>query len=283
MEEMSNQLMILEEEKKILNAHREKLAILRDGGMLPKGCDEKEAWARMCVGVEMKMRPMQALNGIAIVNGRPTLHTDSIPSIIAASGLLEDQGHEFIGEGDKLACRFWCKKRGLNTIQEWTYSVADARSAGLMNRETWKSHLRKMLFNRARTYCLRNTFPEVLGNMYDTEEATEFSYEEKTNNDLAQPLDEAPRKRARKSKDGISSKTNEIKDLDPENQADEIAPKDVDFEEIEPEKSVTEASPVEEKAAELKKDEPKDPAPALAQPRQESPAKQVPFDLGFGE
>lgn len=281
MEEMSNQLMIIEEEKKILEAHKTKLGILRDGGMLPKGCTEKEAWARMCVGVEMKMRPMQALNGIAIVNGRPTLHTDSIPSIIAASGLLEDQGHEFIGEGDKLACRFWCKKRGLNTVQEWTYSVADARAAGLMSRETWKNHLRKMLFNRARTYCLRNTFPEVLGNMYDTEEATEFSYEEKTNNDLAQPLDEAPKKRTRKVKEEIIPEPAENKEKEAQKQPEEINAQDVEFEEVEPETPVTESSPVEEKAAELQKDEPK--APTLAQPRQESPAVQVPFDLGFGE
>ena len=281
MEEKSNQLAIIEQEKQILEAHKTKLAILRDGGMLPKGCDEKEAYARMAVGVEMGMRAMQALNGIAMINGKPTLHTDSIPSIIAASGLLEDQGHEFIGEGDKLACRFWCKKKGLPTPQEWTYSVLDAKTAGLMSRETWRSHLRKMLFNRARTYCLRNTFPEVLGNLYSSDEAEEFIDQPQNNSyaEMAQPIDEAPKKRTRKVKEEITSQPLENIEKQPKKEPDGIGIQDAEFEEVG--QTVDQNSPVEDKVEELKKDEPK--APTLAQPRQESPAAQVPFDLGFGE
>lgn len=268
MEEKSNQLVIIEQEKQILEAQKSKMSILRDGGMLPKGCTEKEAWARVAVGVEMGMRPMQALNGIAMINGKPSLHTDSIPSIVAASGLLEDQGHEFTGEGDKLACRFWCKKKGLQTAQYWEYSVADAKSAGLLSRDTWKNHLKKMLFNRARTYCLRNTFPEVLGNMYDSDEASEFTPENTTDApNLAMPAEE-PKKRGRKPKDEITQTNSEIKDLSQENAVDEITPKDVEFEEVK------EPETVEEKAAALDDD-----MPDLVQPREKNPAEQAPFAL----
>lgn len=261
MEEKSNQLVIIEQEKQILDAQKEKLSILRNGGMLPKGCDEREAWARMAVGVEMGMRPMQALNGIAMINGKPSLHTDSIPSIVAASGLLEDQGHEFTGEGDKLACRYWCKKKGLQTVQYWEYSVNDAKTAGLLSRETWKNHLKKMLFNRARTYCLRNTFPEVLGNMYDSDEMAEaIPTQIAEAPDLAMPAEE-PKKRGRKPKE-------EIKDLQPENSVEEITPQDADFEEVK------EPETVEEKAAALDDD-----IPDLVQPRETNPAQQAPFAL----
>lgn len=268
MEEKSNQLTIIEQEKQILEAQKSKMMILRDGGMLPKGCTDKEALARVAVGIEMNMRPMQALNGIAMINGKPTLHTDSIPSIVAASGLLEDQGHEFTGEGDKLTCRFWCRKKGLPTIQYWDYSVNDAKIAGLLSRETWKSHLKKMLFNRARTYCLRNTFPEVLGNMYDSDEASEFTPEKETDApNLAMPAEE-PKKRGRKPKDEITQTNSEIKDLIQENSVDEITPKDVEFEEVK------EPETVEEKAAALDDD-----IPDLVQPRETNPAEQAPFAL----
>lgn len=258
MEEKSNQLLIIEQEKQILDAQKEKLAILRNGGMLPKGCDEREAFARMAVGVEMGMRPMQALNGIAMINGKPSLHTDSIPSIVAASGLLEDQDHKFTGEGDKLECSYWCKKKGLPTIQHWEYSVADAKAAGLLSRDSWRNHLRKMLFNRARTYCLRNTFPEVLGNMYDSDEASEFSSID--DEPVFIPAEE-PKKRGRKPKE-------EIKDLQPENAVEEITTQDADFEEVK------EPETVEEKAAALDDD-----IPTLVQPRETNPAQQAPFAL----
>lgn len=268
MEEKSNQLVIIEQEKQILDAQKEKLSILRNGGMLPKGCDEREAFARVAVGIEMGMRPMQALNGIAMINGKPSLHTDSIPSIVAASGLLEDQGHEFTGEGDKLSCRYWCKKKGLPTVQHWDYSVADAKTAGLLSRDTWKNHLRKMLFNRARTYCLRNTFPEVLGNMYDSDEASEFTPENTTDApNLAMPAEE-PKKRGRKPKEEITQTTNEIKDLQAENSIEEITPQDAEFEEVK------EPETVEEKAAALDDD-----IPALVQPRETNPEQQAPFAL----
>lgn len=268
MEDKSNQLAIIAQEKQILEAQKSKMMILRDGGMLPKGCSDKEALARVTVGVEMGMRPMQALNGIAMINGKPALHTDSIPSIVAASGLLEDQGHEFTGEGDKFACRFWCKKKGLQTIQYWEYSVLDAKTAGLMQRETWRCHLRKMLFNRARTYCLRNTFPEVLGNMYDSDEASEFTPEKETDApNLAMPAEET-KKRGRKPKEEITQTNSEIKDLKQENKVEEITPQDAEFEEIK------EPETVEEKAAALDDD-----MPDLVQPRETNPAQQAPFAL----
>ena len=268
MEEKSNQLVIIEQEKQILEAQKSKMAILRDGGMLPKGCTDKEALARVAVGIEMGMRPMQALNGIAMINGKPSLHTDSIPSIVAASGLLEDQGHEFTGEGDKLMCHYWCKKKGLPTVQYWDYSVNDAKTAGLLSRETWKNHLKKMLFNRARTYCLRNTFPEVLGNMYDSDEASEFTPENTTDApNLAMPAEEQ-KKRGRKPKEEINQEPKEIKEIEQEKPAEEINVKDATFEEVK------EPETVEEKAAALDDD-----IPDLVQPRETNPAQQAPFAL----
>lgn len=264
MEDKSNQLAIIEQEKQVLEAQKSKMSILRDGGMLPKGCTEKEALARVAVGIEMGMRPMQALNGIAMIDGKPALHTDSIPSIVAASGLLEDQGHEFKGQGDNLTCRYWCKKKGLQTEQYWEYSVADVKAAGLLSRPIWRAHLRKMLFNRARTYCLRNTFPEVLGNMYDSEEASEFTTEN-TNDapNLAMPAEE-PKKRTRKVKEETIQ---EPKEIEQEKPAEEINIKDAAFEEVK------EPETVEEKAAAL------DDIPELVQPRETNPAEQAPFAL----
>ena len=125
-----------------------------------------------------------------------------------------------------------------------------------------------MLFNRARTYCLRNTFPEVLGNMYDSDEASEFTPEKETDApNLAMPAEE-PKKRGRKPKEEITQMNSEIKDLKQENKVEEITPQDAEFEEIK------EPETVEEKAAALDDD-----MPDLVQPRETNPAQQAPFAL----
>ncbi len=165
------------DEGKIVELQRAKMRALFDGGLVPKGCNEKEVFARIVAGAELGMKPLQALNGIAMINGHPTLHSDSIPCIIMASGLVVGMKHKFSGEGDDIACTFYVKRKGVEEYQEWTYSLQDAKDAGLLNNPTWQKHLKKMLFNRARSWCLRNTFPDVIGNIYTKDEAEEIKPE----------------------------------------------------------------------------------------------------------
>jgi len=173
---MTNEIIsTVETQNDLITLQNRQFKALVTGGFLPKGCSESEGFARIVAGAQMGMKPIQALNGIAMINGRPTLHSDSIPCVVMASGLVTDMKYVFTGEGDTLACTFSIRRKGVEGYQEWTYSVADAKAAGLMGNPVWKSHTKKMLFNRARTWCMRNTFPDVIGNLYTPEEVEEIA------------------------------------------------------------------------------------------------------------
>ena len=167
----------VETQNEVITLQRKQFDALVTGGFLPKGCSANEGFARIVAGAQMGMKPIQALNGIAMINGHPTLHSDSIPCVVMASGLVTGMHYKFTGEGDKLACTFYIRRKGVEEYQEWTYSLEDARMAGLLNNPVWKNHTKKMLFNRARTWCMRNTFPDVIGNIYTKDEIEDVDFE----------------------------------------------------------------------------------------------------------
>lgn len=176
---MTNEIQkVVTEQNDVISLQKRQLAALVEGGFLPKGCTKEEAFARVVAGASMGMKPIQALNGIAMINGKPTLHSDSIPCTVMASGLVNGMKYKFDGEGDNMSCTFYVRRKGIEEYQEWTYSMEDARKAGLLANPVWQKHTKKMLFNRARTWCFRNTFPDVIGNVYTPEEVEEAEFEE---------------------------------------------------------------------------------------------------------
>lgn len=176
---MTNEIQkAVEEQNDVISLQKRQLNALIEGGFLPKGCTKEEAFARVVAGASMNMRPIQSLSGIAMINGKPTLHSDSIPCSVMASGLVNGMKYKFTGEGDTLACTFYVRRKGIEDYQEWTYSMEDAKKAGLLSNPVWQKHTKKMLFNRARTWCLRNTFPDVIGNVYTPDEVEDVDFEE---------------------------------------------------------------------------------------------------------
>jgi len=186
---MGNEVQVIEDQNEIITLQKRQLDAMAHGGLLPKGCSQAEAFARVVAGGQLGLKPIQALNGIAMINGHPTLHSDTIPCVVMASGLVVGMKYKFDGEGENLSCTFYIKRKGIEEWQEWTYSIEDAKQAGVMNNPVWKNHTRKMLFNRARTWCMRNTFPDVIGNIYSDDEIKDIEYEEKPHEN---PLDQVP-------------------------------------------------------------------------------------------
>jgi len=186
---MTNEVQTVATQNEVITLQKRQYDALAAGGFLPKGCSKEEGFARIVAGAQMGLKPIQALNGIAMINGHPTLHSDSIPCVVMASGLVNGMKYVFTGEGDTLACTFYIKRKGVAEYQEWTYSIEDAKKAGLLNNPTWKAHPKKMLFNRARTWCMRNTFPDVIGNIYSKDEIEDVEFQEEVPQHTETPED----------------------------------------------------------------------------------------------
>lgn len=114
-------------------------------------------------GSEIGLSPMQALQSIAVVNGRPSVYGDTALAVVMGSPVCEFVRERVEGEGDKMVAICEAKRRGYEKANVVTFSVADAKKAGLWGKSgPWQSYSRRMLQMRARGFCLRDTFPDVL-------------------------------------------------------------------------------------------------------------------------
>ena len=141
---------------------------LADSDMVPKDYKGKPGNCLIAMqwGAEVGLKPLQALQNLAVINGRPALWGDSVIAIVRASPLCEyvietDDGHT-------ATCKV--KRRG-EPEQVRTFSVDDARSAGLAGKQgPWTQFPKRMRQMRARAFALRDVFPDVLRGLPVAEE-----------------------------------------------------------------------------------------------------------------
>jgi hypothetical protein len=125
------------------------------------------------LGGEVGLRPMQALQNIAVINGRPAVWGDALPGLRKASPVYEDLIETWEGEADPdfLTAVCTAKRRGAAPVTA-RFSVQDAKRAGLWTKEgPWRAYPRRMLQMRARSFALRDAFPDVLNGLIAVEEA----------------------------------------------------------------------------------------------------------------
>ena len=122
-------------------------------------------------GGEIGLKPMQALQSICVIHGRPTLWGDAALGLVKKSGLLEEFREFMEGEDDAITAVCISRRKGQKESVRTEFSVADARTAGLWGKAgTWKTHWKRMLKYKSRAFNLRDNFPDVLMGMHLTEE-----------------------------------------------------------------------------------------------------------------
>ena len=140
---------------------------LAESDLVPKDFKGKPGNCLIAVqwGSELGLKPLQAMQNLAIINGRPSLWGDAVIALVRASPLCEfvietDDGHA-------ATCRV--KRRG-ETEQSRTFSMADAQAAGLAGKDIWAKYPKRMRQMRARAFALRDVFPDVLRGLPVAEE-----------------------------------------------------------------------------------------------------------------
>ena len=148
-------------------------------GMCPKGMTREGAVICMQLGYEVGLSPMQALQNIAPINGRPTVWGDAMLGLVRASGLLESFKEEYIGDPgtDSRGVRCTVKRVGSDDAAE-EFTIADAKRAGLWGKPgPWSQYPQRMLKFRARSFVLRDQFADVLKGLQSREEALDYRHE----------------------------------------------------------------------------------------------------------
>ena len=132
-------------------------------------------------GSEIGLSPMQSLQNIACINGRPAIWGDAALAVAMASPVCEYVREHIEGDGDQAVAVCEAKRRGYEKPTVARFSMADAKRAGLAGKTgPWTQYPRRMLQLRARGFALRDCFPDVLKGLVTAEEAQDYPAPEVT-------------------------------------------------------------------------------------------------------
>lgn len=123
-------------------------------------------------GAEVGLTFMQSVQGVVVINGIPTIYGDHALGIVRASGLCQ-YVREWIDETnpENLVAHCVTHRKGEPEPVERTFSEDDAERALLLGKKgPWQTHEKRMLQMRARGFCLRDTYADVLRGLRLTEE-----------------------------------------------------------------------------------------------------------------
>lgn len=134
----------------------------------PENCLIAMQW-----GAEVGLKPMQALQNIAVINGRPAMWGDAVIGLVRASPLCE----YIIETEDAHSSTCTVKRRG-EPEQSRTFTDDDAKAAGLLGKSgPWTQYKRRMRQMRARAFALRDVFADVLRGLPVAEEVMDATSE----------------------------------------------------------------------------------------------------------
>ena len=156
--------------------------MLAESSMVPRAYQGKPQDIMVCVqwGYELGLAPMQALQNIAVINGKPSVYGDAMMALVQASPVCEgiDEHIENEGTPNPVAVCI-AKRKGRNPVIA-RFSVEDAKRAGLWGKQgPWQAYPKRMLQMRARGFALRDAFPDVLKGLITAEEAADYPDEAK--------------------------------------------------------------------------------------------------------
>lgn len=151
--------------------------LIAQSGMAPRDMQTPEKIVTAIIaGMEVGLKPFQAVQSIAVVNGRPTIWGDAALGLVQASGYLEDFQETLEGDGETAIATCRAKRTDRKTEILGTFSVADAKKAGLWGKQgPWTQYPKRMLQLRARAFALRDGFPDVLKGIGIREEVADYS------------------------------------------------------------------------------------------------------------
>lgn len=131
----------------------------------------------MQMGAEVGLKPMQALQNIAVINGRPSIWGDAMLALVQSH-----KDFEYIQEENPTGKEAICvikRKGGPEHIVR--FSMDDAVKAGLLSKKsmTWEKYPKRMLQMRARAFACRDVFADALKGLNCAEEVMDYHHIEK--------------------------------------------------------------------------------------------------------
>lgn len=143
------------------------------GEMVPQMYRQHPERAAMAImwGMELGVSPIQAIQGIAVIGGAPSVWGDLMHAIVQShpefDGCVETV--ERNEDGSVLSATCTTKRRGNPDVTR-TFTNHDALVAGLLTKDTYKKYPARMFARRARSYAHRDQFADALKGLGSADE-----------------------------------------------------------------------------------------------------------------
>jgi hypothetical protein len=130
-------------------------------------------------GMELGLSPMQSLQSVAVINGKPSIYGDALPAVVMLHPDFEDMdAPEPTGSNPEEWVAMCAVKRRGRAPTVRSFSTADAKAAGLWKKAgPWTNYPKRMLMMRARAFALRDAFPDRMKGLTTVEEAIDITPE----------------------------------------------------------------------------------------------------------
>jgi len=147
--------------------------MIADSDLAPKDYKGKagNVLIAMQFGSEIGLKPLQAIQNIAVINGRPSLWGDAMIALVQSHPLCEYIEERI--ENNVAYCTV--KRRGDEKPYTYEFSKEDAKLAGLLGKAgPWAMYPDRMMQMRARAFALRDKFSDVLKGIAMREEVRDY-------------------------------------------------------------------------------------------------------------
>jgi hypothetical protein len=149
---------------------------LAESDMVPKQYRGKpgDCLIAMQWGMEIGLKPLQALQSIAAINGKPNLYGDAGKALLLSYGcIIEEDDISIVERNGRARCKI--TRPGRPPVER-TFSLENAKTAGIWNKEgPWRMYPWRQMAWRAFWFAARDAAADLLRGMGGFEEAIDYA------------------------------------------------------------------------------------------------------------
>lgn len=178
---------------KTLDEAMQMAKLMADSDLVPKDYKGKPGNVLIAVqmGAELGVAPMQAIQSIAVINGKPSIYGDLGKALLQRSGCrIHIDDVELVKKNQMARCRI--EREGMPPVER-TFSVDDAKTARLWGKEgPWTSYPWRQMSWRAFWFAARDAASDLLKGLSGREEIEDIDPDKVIQAEIVMPRRAAP-------------------------------------------------------------------------------------------
>lgn len=148
--------------------------VLSKSNLIPSTLRGKAAdiFVVLAAGRELGIGPMQSLQDINVIQGKPVYGADLMVSLCKRHSEV-CKFFRLVESTDAIAT-YETQRAGSDKVERMSFTIEDAKKLGLSGKDNWTKQPKNMLRKRAAAALARDVYPDLVRG-YDPDEAEDFS------------------------------------------------------------------------------------------------------------